>query len=815
MKQQLRKAKKDSADNLAAKERELEESKELKARWHSNFRSGKRKLVRVQSRLDGGEEEDEESEESDGGGEGEGEDRGDGEGEVDPIQEDSDEPEEEDKNVQDERLVFKPRDAERPLKHEASRSRHRRMAGRVSDALTQELPLDGDGLEHTPQTTRVRATQRADLNAEACAAYCINNNEGATLVMRYLLERRPTLVSDIIEQCRRGGEFPDALRRLERVFAPAVVKRLRDHWTRERCLAIISYLRISWVKYQLLLNLLSKEYDEELMKWKTVVLYGGRAAVKFPKLQPKDKLLALRKSIHDKYGLKVAEDAASGEGAVLDVEPLIGQLAMDVLKRRAPAAGAAEVEAGAAEVEAGAAEVESGAAEVEAAVEAGRLGLVMLALCLSGDAHKLFKGVSVTRIAIKVKEPKGSYTHNPLHLGTCLLVEGPDKYENLRDALKEPMKQLTGVLRNGIRLKMPRGADYSATFPGCTCTMAGDMPFQQAVNGLGGGAAECGCGECTAPREEWAELADAAARAALRTFEVQCMLAHMPFTDPFVEFTCPKCGKKFSTMEDVDNDVGPAHGIVGKKKIDKANLDYRRVHSNTTHHQPPQFPCYERRLAVVAERVLGDEWQSRLHELAAAIVADPTKGTLIIRKAAIDIMHMMLREVARCFHGTIQEQVTEEETADMLNEAMRTMGINLESKIATRKKGELFGEGCAAVQFIGDHCDKVLVDTAKGRESKILNVVCAKMNEDERGQIEELWSRLVALVKLTVDTLLDDTTENRATRASDVKEAADAYVEVYMAVVDVASASVFPNYLHEIKSHLYMYIEHHGKAVQA
>ena len=84
LKQQLRKAKKDSADALAAKQRELEEIKEEKVRWHSNSRNNKRRMLEV-GRLYGGEEEDEESEESDGGGEGEGEDRGDGEGEVDPT----------------------------------------------------------------------------------------------------------------------------------------------------------------------------------------------------------------------------------------------------------------------------------------------------------------------------------------------------------------------------------------------------------------------------------------------------------------------------------------------------------------------------------------------------------------------------------------------------------------------------------------------------------------------------------------------------------------------------------------------------------
>ena len=72
LKQQLRKAKKDSADALAAKQRELEEIKEEKVRWHSNSRNNKRRMLEV-GRLYGGEEEDEESEESDGGGEGEGE----------------------------------------------------------------------------------------------------------------------------------------------------------------------------------------------------------------------------------------------------------------------------------------------------------------------------------------------------------------------------------------------------------------------------------------------------------------------------------------------------------------------------------------------------------------------------------------------------------------------------------------------------------------------------------------------------------------------------------------------------------------------
>ena len=69
---------------------------------------------------------------------------------------------------------------------------------------------------------------------------------------------------------------------------------------------------------------------------------------------------------------------------------------------------------------------------------------------------------------------------------------------------------------------------------------------------------------------------------------------------------------------------------------------------------------------------------------------------------------------------------------------------------------------------------------------------------------------LVDLVELTVDTLLDDTAENRAARAVQVRKASVDYFNQYMQVVDVGSSASFPNYVHEIGSHLHMYIEHHG-----
>ena len=43
---------------------------------------------------------------------------------------------------------------------------------------------------------------------------------------------------------------------------------------------------------------------------------------------------------------------------------------------------------------------------------------------ISGDGHGMWKGVKVTRIAIKVKLEKGIHINAPSHCHTCMLYQG-------------------------------------------------------------------------------------------------------------------------------------------------------------------------------------------------------------------------------------------------------------------------------------------------------------------------------------------------------------------------------------------------------
>ena len=150
----IKQLKEDNTVTVHEKNRKLTEVEDSKEKWHSNYRKRKWELNQVKRSL---EEECKQEDAEPLAEEGEDGEDGEDEEEEDIVHEIV----QEERNIQDARAVFKPHDAERPLGREAVRSRHRRMAERVDEALRDGLPLQGDGLEHTPNTTRVRSSHTA------------------------------------------------------------------------------------------------------------------------------------------------------------------------------------------------------------------------------------------------------------------------------------------------------------------------------------------------------------------------------------------------------------------------------------------------------------------------------------------------------------------------------------------------------------------------------------------------------------------------------------------------------------------------------
>jgi hypothetical protein len=656
----------------------------------------------------------------------------------------------------------------KPVSAEGLRKWRGRQAKVIADSLEEVVQMPDHLVSYSPATRGQRLDAQQERIDEMLVSYACTGERGGTAraLAAGLIEHDPGAVVSAIKTAAKaeGGRLDPQLAKLEAALAPRVFDKLEDCWTPARCLAILGLAGMSWATYSKVSNMLVKEWDAKLEMWRVIEAYPGAS---LPRLAPKGPMQELQEDIRQRMGLAAIPEVDK-EGAVLDITAVITSAAMDlrISLKLPPDAD------------------------------------IVCDIIISGDGHIMFSGTSVTRIAlgIRLADALGTFSNSPSAISTFLLIEGPDKHSNYAAALAPQMQTLRRLLKDGIpavtaadfeteesaappagrRRRCAHAATRHANLCGPihgslsfrhpTSMFAGDIPWLCSGCGQGGCAHKEGCHGCMVPRDRWEHCDAAEVHSQLRTWQGQVRRAHRSPREPFEPFDCDACGAKFATEADLAADRGPEFGKEGAAAA-RARKKYQDEHDNVLWGHVPVAPCWDR----TSDEVI-----------------------TILSRVPPEVLHCILREVARCFWATLREACVTDAKTELLNREMHGLGINMERKLKTRKGKKLFDDE-APIGFIGDACDIIMKDALAGEDSRLFNAVVL---DEVRHDVERLWNALIALCKLMVDRKMVDTPENRRERADEMRTAAREYYTVYMNMVGVGGSKSFPVYLHIIKDHL-------------
>ena len=276
--------------------------------------------------------------------------------------------------------------------------------------------LHGGNVKRREKAKEVKDEEQLALNDEAITAFLIMHSDyiSATVILDALLEHKIGYVISRLDRVGLGGddEPPAIYARISKHVGQDVVSSIESHWSAERCLALKSVLHMSCAKYQGFLNVLSKDFDKDEELWCDLEVIPG---VPFPKLTSKRQVLALSREWLKELGLEDAE-LVEGDAATVDIPSLLRR----VLERECDGKG------------------------MFVGIDGG--AQVMLDLAVEGDAAGVHRGISATRIVLRWRVAvSGVFPNTPFRTHTFVLVEGPDKYTNIKEVLKVPFEKIREV----------------------------------------------------------------------------------------------------------------------------------------------------------------------------------------------------------------------------------------------------------------------------------------------------------------------------------------------------------------------------------
>ena len=66
-------------------------------------------------------------------------------------------------------------------------------------------------------------------------------------------------------------------------------------------------------------------------------------------------------------------------------------------------------------------------------------------MVVGGNAAQVHKGVSFTRMAMRIRQKGEMFSNSPFETHTFVLIEGSDKYDNLKSIMREPLAAMKEV----------------------------------------------------------------------------------------------------------------------------------------------------------------------------------------------------------------------------------------------------------------------------------------------------------------------------------------------------------------------------------
>ncbi|GAQ92847.1 hypothetical protein KFL_011650020 [Klebsormidium nitens] len=336
-----------------------------------------------------------------------------------------------------------------------------------------------------------------------------------------------------------------------------VLDEIRDHWTEDRALKMQIHCKIGHGhKWQDMIHLLGKDYNEATKHWDRKELCGKGSGLFIPLLPSCKRVDALRKEIAAMNPLMQNED---GSAAWLDLSKLL----------------------------------------IEAVVDERAIGFLQerrdlledfLRIHWGGDAAQYYRKVKVSKIGFRILTLEKVILQAPQQARTVVQFEGKDDYDQNAEFLAPILPVMEQLKEEGLTVE---GTHYTVTQ-----SVGGDNVWMSEVAGHRGHSHTWGCFLCECMQQDFGKvITDETGRrvpvkAEKRTIERLAAGAHRPLkTGP--EESCPYCGVAFPDQETVDALPAPQNK--------NQELVYQTTHHGVRFGKPPlfKFPMEEWYLCIL------------------------------------------------------------------------------------------------------------------------------------------------------------------------------------------------------------------------
>ena len=497
--------------------------------------------------------------------------------------------------------------------NEARRSRSRRLAAAMSNALEESVGIQGISIEEVARVKGVR-TARVEmgewyesetdmLRVEGLACYLTSevNTDVLESLITTLFNMKPDWAYGYLK-----ASVHAAVSRVRGFWVTKAVDLIKDHLRQPLVgWALRWRLKLSQDGYELLRNMMAKVYDEVDRKWNPVLLYTAPAAVGqvrrrqtsvwMPMIPMLKSLQAFQKKLLIQFGLWQSPD---GSCAGVDFDQLLTYV---VEKERESATGCLRM-------------------TVDQAA-------CVLWLMVLGDGFGLYRGVPAVQLCFKIKGEGQIFSNSPMKCHTVTMYEGNDKWPDLYKHGQKFRERLEIIRKRKLKVGE---TEYSPKV-----LLGGDIPFALASIAHAGHNCTHGCPFCTKTHEQWVDD-DCPGTWELRTFEDICELAHLSPYQPFRPFTCKGCNKRFETQEECDAEAQPW-----------ANDSQRRAFQ--LKHFGIKWKCWPLWALWARDALVG---AARTNVLSVYFVC---------------VLHLFLRQLDMAVHYTVRFFCTNEVEADEVN----------------------------------------------------------------------------------------------------------------------------------------------------
>lgn len=324
-----------------------------------------------------------------------------------------------------------------------------------------------------------------------------------------------------------------------------VIDRIEKEWSLAKMLSLQIHCKVGGAeKYQHMINILAKNYNEEARKWIPKELYEG-SGVYLPMLKSKNGVIDYRAAIIAENPLIQDEH---GTAVWLDLDKLVDEVIRD--------------------------DRTQGYLQARTELDSDTVWLHW-----GGDAAGWLRGLKHSKYGFKLVGNGRRVAQSPSCLKCILLFEGKDNYANYLEYLAPFFPVIEKLRKEGVKVdnthyhvKQTFGADY---------VLLSEIMGHSGASGLNG------CCLCEQLSKDYGRVITDSNRrrvpfkAKMRTTESMAAAAHRPYTTG-PDIKCPYCDEPFPDKAAVKASVPPQN--------EKERTRFQQTHAGMRFGTPPLFP---------------------------------------------------------------------------------------------------------------------------------------------------------------------------------------------------------------------------------